>query len=63
MTGDLGAMTKIDTMTEAQSFHEDCLILAQEQLAKGRLERRNFLKISAALGALYDVVGAPRRPP
>ena len=45
-------MTKIDTMTEAQSFHEDCLILAQEQLAKGRLERRNFLKISAALGAL-----------
>ena len=52
MTGDLGAMTKIDTMTEAQSFHEDCLILAQEQLAKGRLERRNFLKISAALGAL-----------
>ena len=44
-------MAKRNDVQEAQSFHGDCLQLAQEQFAKGRMDRRSFLAAMAALGA------------
>ncbi len=41
-------------MTKVQSFQEDCAVLAQEKLARGKLTRRQFNQVMTALG----VVGA-----
>jgi len=43
---------------EVQTFHEDCIQLAQEQLAKGRLDRRSFLAGMASLGAMAGMSSA-----
>jgi len=37
-------------MTESQTFHQDLIQLLHEQFAKGRIDRRHFLKLGAALG-------------
>jgi len=39
-------------MREPQSFQQDCIALAHERLARGEIDRRDFLKALAALGAL-----------
>ena len=37
-------------MTQPQGFHQDCLALAHEKLARGEIDRRTMLKLAAALG-------------
>lgn len=46
--------------TEPQSFHADCVRLAHELLARGRVDRRSFLAGLAALGAAPMAGGAAR---
>lgn len=50
-------------MTESQSFHADCIQLLHEQMGRGRIDRRTFLKLGAALGlapALASALGGIR---
>ena len=44
-------------MSESQTFHADCIQLLHEQFAKGRIDRRRFLQLGAALG-LAPVLGS-----
>ena len=37
---------------EAQSFHQDCIVLANELWRRGRVDRRSFLAGMAALGVV-----------
>lgn len=46
-------------MSESQTFHADCIQLLHEQFAKGRIDRRRFLQLGAALGLAPVLGGIP----
>lgn len=46
--------------TGIQSFHEDCVALAQEKLARGEISRRAMLQALAALGVAPLLAGEAR---
>ncbi len=46
--------------TEIQSFHQDCMALAREKLARGQISRRQLLQVMAALGAAPFATGEAR---
>lgn len=45
---------------EPQSFHQDCIVLAHELHARGRVDRRTLLRGLAALGAMPVLVPGAR---